>query len=268
MDSKVYGNEVRLLDGYGNPIESLRGAIGIHDADVHREILNRQFHQHTGVITTFAADAPAGSTSITLADATGFAVGNYLHLENGSVEELHPRITILVGNVATLDRPLDKSFVIGDTIEKSLVIMNVLGTLVAPQSFKVMPPAGDIWHLTRILIEMTHSTAGDNGLFGNLPALTNGVVLRRYDGLTGTYATFTVWKTNSDIVTDMYDVTYSARSGGGGSYGTNARGSFDRAKAIVYLDGDAGDYLELLVQDDLTGLASFRIKAQGHLEAQ
>lgn len=258
--------KVGLYDGFGNPISSFKGALDVHDADVHREVINQQFHQHTATSTTFAAAAPAGSTSITLTDPTGFAIGHYLHLEDGGIENPHPKIVNLVGSVVTLDRPLDFSFNIGDTIIRAIVNMNVLGTLASPQSFKVQPLSGQVMHITGILIEMTHGTAGDNGLFGDLTALTYGVVLRRYDGTTGTTATFTIWRTNSDIVTDVYDVTYSARSGGGGNYGTNARGTFANAGAIVYLDGTAGDYLEILIQDDLTSLNSFRIKAQGHYE--
>jgi len=256
---------ISLHDGLGNPINSYRGAVNTHDADVHREIINQQFHQHTATVTTFAVAASAGDTQIELADATGFATGNYLHLADGGVEHPHPKIT-LSGTTATLDRPLDYSFAIGDPIVKALVNMNVIGSLASPQSFKIEPLSTEVMHITRILIEMTHGTAGDNGLFGDLTTLTNGVVLRRYDGTTGTTGIFTVWKNNSDIVTDMYDVTYSARSGGGGAYGTNARGTFKEAGAIVYLDGSKGDYLEVLIQDDLSGLGSFRIKAQGHYE--
>lgn len=255
-----------LHDGYGNPIKSLDGAINMHDADVHRAIINRQFNQITATTTTFAANASAGATSITLTSATGFAVGDYLRLESATAEDLHPRITVLAGTLATLDRPIDNSYVIGNTITKAIINMAVSGTLASPQSFKVQPKTGNVWHLTRVLIEMTHAAAGDNGLFGGITALTNGVVLRRYDGTTGKFATFTVWKTNSDIVTDMYDIVYAARSGGGGAYGTNARGTFHNAGAIVYLDGTAGDYLEILVQDNISTLTSFRIKAQGHYE--
>lgn len=256
---------VYIHDGFGNPISSLDGALDVHDAHVHNQVINRQFCQDTAATTTFAVDAPAGSTQITLTSATGFAIGDYLTLVNGGTEGVKPFITNLVGTVATLDRPLDFSFSIGDSITKTLVSMNVLGGLSTPQSFKISPDAGDIWHITRILMEMTHATAGDNGLFGDIPGLTNGVVIRRYDGLTGTFSTFTIWKTNSDIVTDMYDVTYAARSGGGGAYGTNCRGTFLATGAVVELNGDNGDYLELLIQDDLTGLASFRVKGQGHL---
>lgn len=257
---------VNLHDGLGNPIGSLSGALNIHNADVHRYIINSHFEQHTATTTTFAVAATAGDTSITLTSAAGFAIGDYVHLENGSFEPVHPKITNLVGTVATLDRPIDYSYAIGDNIIKTLINMNVAGTLASPQSFKLQPPTDQVWHIARILIEMTHATAGDNGLFGNLAALANGVVLRRHDGTTGQNNTFTIWKTNSDMVTDMYDVVYAARSGGGGAYGTNGRGTFTNAGAIVYLDGAAGDYVEILIQDNISTLASYKIKGQGHIE--
>lgn len=258
--------DVYLHDGDGNPIGSLGGALSIHDADVHRFIVNQHFHQYTATTTTFSVAATAGDTDINLADATGFAIGDHISLSGLNSEVVFPKITNLVGTVATLDRPIDHDYSIGDSITKTLISMDVVGTLASPQSFTLQPASGEIWHLTRILLEMTHVTAGDNGLFGGISALSNGVLLRRYDGATGTFSTFTNWKDNSDIVTDMYDVVYAARSGGGGAYGTNARGTFKNAGAIVYLDGTVGDYVEVLIQDDLSTLSSFRIKGQGHVE--
>jgi hypothetical protein len=111
---------------------------------------------------------------------------------------------------------------------------------------------------------MSHAGAGDLSLFGGIPALTNGCLMRaRIDGQ---YGTLTNWKTNENMKSDMYDVEFDARSGGGGSYGTSGRGSFDRTGAVVRLDGATNDRLEFYVQDDLTALATFTMKAQGHLE--
>jgi len=259
--------KIALTDSNGSVISSLGGALSIHDADVHHSIVNERFHQHTATTTTLAANAPAGSTQITLTSATGFAVGDFLHIQDGVIELHHPKITVLAGTLATLDEPLDNSFVIGDSVTKTLQSMDTNGTLASPQSFKVAPQANEVWHLISILIEITHGTAGDNGLFGNLTELTNGVVLRRYDGLTGKFNTFTNWKTNGGIVTDTGQVDYSFRSGGGGSYGTNAYGNFkNNAGATVYLNGANGDYLEILIQDNLTALDRFRVKVQGHYE--
>lgn len=258
---------VNVHDSLGNSVGSLNNALDVHVKDVHYTLINAQISQDTATTTTFSIAATAGDTSINLTSATGFAIGNYLHVFNATGEEpVKLLITNLVGTVATIDRPLDNSYAIGDTITRTIINMAVAGTLAAPEAFNVKPGAGNIWHITRILIEMTHATAGDNGLFGDLGPLSNGVVLRRYDGATGTYGTYTIWRSNNDIVTDMYDVVFAARSGGGGSFGTNCRGTFASTGAVVRLDGTAGDFLEVLVQDSLIGLDSFRIKAQGHFE--
>jgi len=255
-----------LIGTNNEDIESFRGALNTHDSDVHHSFVNNYFHQHT-TATTFAVNAPAGSTQITLTSAVGFAVGDFLHIQDGGYEIVHPRINVLVGNVATLDRPLDNAYVIGDGIQKAILNMAAVGSLAAPQSFKLIPNTGEIWHIETITLDMIHSTAGDNGLFGNLAPLLNGVCLRFYSGATGKFITITNWHSNSGISLDMGGINYIARSGGGGSYGTNAIGNFKfQTGSVVYINGTAGDYIEFLIQDNLTGLTSFRAKAQGHTE--
>lgn len=263
----TYSLSTRVTGTLGEKINSFDSALNVHDPHGHHTVVHEQFHQHTTTTTTFATNATAGDTSITLANATGFAVGNYLHLEDGVIENNHPQITALVGTLATLDRPLDNNYSIGDTITKTLQSMNVVGTLASPQSFKVNPPANEVWHLEHIAMEMTHATAGDNGLLGNLPALSNGVVMRVYDGATGKFRTISNWKTNSGIVLDGYTVSYAARSGGGGAYGTNANGNiYDNSGAVIRINGATGDYIEILVQNDLSSLLSFRQRLLGHIE--
>lgn len=266
--------DVYLHDGNGNPIGSFRGAIDTHDADVHREIVNVAFHRHTGEIALLTVDAPAQSTTITVDTPTAsMVVGAYLHIQNGTTENTHPQITVVNGNTFTLDRPLDNSFSIGDSVEVAVLNMVEDGSLASPLSFQVKPLAGQVWHLTRILYQMEHTEGSDISTFGGLNPLTNGCAVRRYDGATDTFATFTIWKTNGDIAIDMFDIDFLAQSKKG-NFGTKGRGTFKNAGAIVYLDGDAGDYLEVLVQDPLasattqTGgtMVSFTMKAQGHLE--
>ena len=255
-----------LIGTNNEDIGSFGGALNIHDSDVHHTFINNYFHQHT-TLTTFAANAPAGSTQITLTSAVGFVVGDFLHIQDGSTEIVHPRINVLVGNVATLDRPIDNSYIIGDTIEKAIISMNVLGSLATPQSFKLIPSINEIWHIETLTLDMVHGTAGDNGLFGNLPQLLNGVALRLYNGITGKFTTITNWHSNSGISLDMGGITYVFRSSGGGTYGTNAVGNFKhQTGSVVYINGTVGDYMEFLIQDDLRGLTQFRAKAQGHTD--
>lgn len=265
--------KVSLHDGYGNPIGSLSGALNIHDADVHNSVINDFAHQHTAIFTTLTANTLADGSQyqIQVLDATGFTVGDYLHINTTTVETTHP---ILLATTAatgpatfTLDRRLDKAHLIGDEVRKAIIDMSILvGTLASPQEYVFGPPAGEVWHITRLLLTMVLGTAGDLGLFGNLPALTNGLVLRAK--VSGQYGTFTNWKTNGDIAGDMYDISFDARSGGGGSYGARGRGTFTNAGAVIRLDGTLGDRIEVYIQDDITSLDSFDIKFQGHKETE
>jgi hypothetical protein len=77
--------------------------------------------------------------------------------------------------------------------------------------------------------------------------------------------TFTNWKANRDFILDMFDVIYTDKAGPG-LFGTRADGDFSDLEVSIALDSTKDDFLEILVQDDLSLLASFRIKAQGHVE--
>jgi hypothetical protein len=262
--------------GNGDPVYSLNNAQNTHNADVHNQIINNYLHQHTGISTTLAADTSGDGTAYKLLvlDAAGFANFDYLHINTTSAESTHAQIVSSVPAlpytgpaVFTLDRRLDKAHSVGDTIIKAIVNMALQdGTIDTPQYYFIGPPAGKVWHLTRILFEMTHDVAGDLGKFGGVTALVNGMVLRaRNDGQWGT---LTNWKRNGDIKTDMFDVVFDDRSGGGGAYGTSGRGTFTEAGAVLRLDGDKGDIFQVYHQDVLTttSINTLTIKVQGHYE--
>jgi hypothetical protein len=137
------------------------------------------------------------------------------------------------------------------------------GTLAAPILYSYQPRQGNVEHIKRIIIGMVHGAAADDSKFGSLTALTNGVIFRAY--ISGVYYNFTYWRSNYDIILDMYNVIYTDKAGPG-VYGTKALGSFSDIDVAIRLDSAAGDKLEILVQDDLTGLDSFSIKVQGHVE--
>lgn len=260
-----------LHDGDNNPISSIDGALDVHDADVHTVPVNELFHRYTGVETTLAAPAAAGTTVITVVDDTGFTDGLPFQLEDAAgafIEVTFPTIISGVGtNTWQLDRPLDRAYATGDVVEEVATNLAVIGTIGAPVSFKLIPDPDQTWHIVRFLLAMVHTTAGDDSRFGNIAGgLTNGCVLRGYNATAGMFRTFTNWKTNFDIKMDMFNLPNTDKAGAG-NYGTNGRGSIrDGTGASPHLDADAGDYLELLIQDDLSTLVKFNLKGQGHIE--
>lgn len=267
IDSASGALKVALTDGAGNAVGSLNGAINVHMAGVHNSIINDSFHQHTGVSTTLTVAAAINDTSVTVASVVGFAIGDYIQIGGHTGDITYTRIINIVGLVIYLNRPLGHTRAIGVAVDQIVLnIASTAGTMAAPQSYTVIPSTGEVWHIERLMTEMVHTTAGDLALFGNLTALTNGVILRRYDGATATYNTFTVWQANEDIFLDTASIQFLSRSGGGGSYATVSFGSFADIGVTVKLDASAGDYLEILIQDDLTTLTNFQMKVQGHLE--
>ncbi len=237
---------------------------GPHQVD-HHNVFNELFHLHSGINSTVAAIVTSGDTQVEVASDVGFTVGDAIQINDGQIETTFPIITAKPGgNVLTLDRPLDFPYGIGDLVEVIHTDLKATaGTLTVPIIHRIAPEAGKVWHLHRIILAMTHSAAATDDKFGSIAALTNGVVLRAYIG--GQFFSFTNWKTNGDIIADMYDVTYSDKAGAS-LFGTSARGSFNRIGVTIRLDGDVGDYMDVLVQDNLTTLGSFIINGQGYVE--
>ena len=67
------------------------------------------------------------------------------------------------------------------------------------------------------------------------------------------------------MVASMFDLNCSD-SPPSGDEGIKGRFTFKQSGAIVRLDGSAGETLQILIQDNLTALLTFKIKAQGHIE--
>lgn len=219
-----------------------------------------------GTATTLTATATAGTNTISVTSTAGISIGTSLKIFNTiqtAAELKFPTVLAIAGLDLTLDHPLDNSFAAGDFVLPTAITMNVLGTLASPVIFKVGPPALPVeYHVVRILVTMTDNTAGDMGTFGGMAALTNGIVFRVRRG--GQFITLGVWRRNEDLTSSLFNVNFDSRAGGGGTYGVSASLDLAALRAVIALDGVAGDRLEILVQDNLTGLLSLKVIAQGH----
>lgn len=251
------------LTGESENVGSFRGALNINQALVHQEGISEYFKRDIGGATTLSVAISSGDTSITVANSAGFVIGDLLRLSSSSIRECgHFHIINVVGNVITLNRPVDNDFEIGDAVTEIDISMNEAGTLANPVVFRIQPPSFERWQITRFLVSMLDTTAMDNGTFGGMTALSNGIVLRVVRN--GVVITGTYWTSNQDLKDDMYDVDYSSKAPAG-QYGLSARWSLLKSEFVLDIDGATGDYIEALVQDDLTPLDDFKIKAQGRL---
>lgn len=248
-------------------VSSYRGALNVNSAWVHRKIVNETFHQHTANITNPTNPISEGDTSFVVDDATGFVTLDEIKIEEGSLQEIGIlTLTDVTGTTFTLDRPLANDYTTAaEIIEVSTNMAAIAGTLASPQIYEIDPPPLTIWQITRILFTITDNLAPDDGKFGGIPALENGVVIRAITAA-GRVVAFANWKTNGDMRRDMYDVTFTDKAPAG-NHGVNGRWTFTKAEVVAELDGNGTPIqsMQILIQDDLTDLLTFTMKAQGRV---
>lgn len=204
------------------------------------------------------------------------AVGEFISLKEG-VSFFQGEIisvTPISGNDYTvlLDSPLDFAFTTSSVCSlRDPDLSNAIGTPGSPIIYDVSPKNLDAsmrWDITRLLMSMVHSSAADDGKFGGITALTNGIVIRRKNGV---FKNIFNAQTNGDMALHAFNVDYTDKAGGGLN-GTRVRKTFsgvDKAGVTIRLDNNAdpnlADELQILIQDNLTGLTKFEVVAQGHV---
>jgi len=216
--------------------------------------------------SSYLTTAPTAPTllegrTITVASVAGVVAGDCIDiLENGHAFQA------VVQSIATLtvtfNCPTDRIFTTGATVMFGKWNMNVNGS-VTHQIYKVRPPAGVQWDINRVIIGMADDTAMDDGKFGGIASLTNGLVFRTKDG---TYKNLFVVSDNGGFRERSFDVLYADKAPAG-TYGFGCRKSFngqDKHGVALRLDGNTGDELQVIIQDDLTGLIKLAVVAQGH----
>lgn len=241
------------------------GGLAVNVQDQHTRALDLRFIQAVGSPTTLTADTTVDSNIVSVTSVAGMAVGQTLVIVNPDGSFYNGEITAINTLDLTLDVPLDQVFSTVDTnVISAIHHMNVNGS-VTPQVFQIGPVGGatgvDV-DITRILGNISDGTAMDDGKFGGIPALTNGCVLRRNNGVITN-----IWnvKSNGAIGLLCFDAQYTTKAPSGEN-GYRFRNTYaGQGKHGVTIRLEAGDTLELIVQDNLTALTDFQMMAQGHL---
>ena len=246
-----------------------RGNLNVSIQDQFTPPIDQRFSQITGVSALTVAAAPE-DLSITVADGTEFTVGErcvlFTTAPPAPVQAFYTGgILSIVTNVITLDTPINAVFPIGSVAASRNIDISLANGSVTTEIYEfTVPEIGTSIDVVRFMFTMECDGAPDDSKFGNLVALTNGIVLRKID-LDGVIFNYWNIKTNGEFASLSYDVTYSDKAGGG-NHGVRIRmtyGGQDKHGVTIRLEPT--ERLELLIQDDLTGLINFLITVQGHL---
>jgi hypothetical protein len=217
--------------------------------------------------TTLAADTVVDNRTVTLGTGHGAVIGNIIEIADPAEGSyfLQCAVTGVAGDVVTLDCPVNRVYLAATALVSiSTAEMNVNGS-VTPQVFTVLPFPQQSGDMVRMIVEMRDDAAMAFDTFGGLPPLANGVVVRVNNG-DGTYRNMYNFKTNGDIIEQAFD--HSFQTGVGGSVrGFTSRitwGGQSKRGVVIRLDGAESQAIEIIVQDDLTGLIRMHWTCNGH----
>lgn len=219
--------------------------------------------------TTLGVTGVENAYTITVSDTAGFTDGAYVILFDilSNNYSFYNQVGAAVGNVITLDTPLDYAYPAGTSVDVGIRDLSVDGSGTA-QVFGLRgsgsPPGVTLTiDITRIILSCVTDTPVDLTKFGDIAALTRGLVLRtRNDKKTNLFNV----KSNAEIAGLAYDWTpETALNPAQGVDGFISRLNFAGQEKIgVAIRLPVGEDLELLVQDDLTDITTLYVVAEGH----
>jgi len=228
----------------------------------------------THASSTLSAQPSLDDYTIDVVDATGMVAGNIITLFSIPLLRFTYFKCISVNvNEITLDAPVDVEYPIGTFVDAGTDDLAVNGS-VTPVIFGLRgtgaPPGVDLsFDMTRIIIQCLAASAVDLSLFGDLAALTNGLLLRTVNGASGHGPQRNILnlKTNGELANICYDwKAYEATNPNQGQDGFVARLTFAGPSKIgVTIRLPVGEDAQFVVQDNLAGLTSLKVIAEGHV---
>lgn len=245
-------------------VQMENGNLQVYIADQTTHIVDMHAVLEEGTFTLASPTVPDTYT-ITVEAGHGITIGDTIEFyENDDFS--HYVVLNVVTNTITLDMLMDHTYTVAATCIRGNREMNVDGS-VTPKIFRVTPKylqAGTAWDITRMMIFIQDATSMDDSKFGGDTALTRGILIRQKNG---TIHNIFNAKSNGEMALEMYDTNYTDKAPAG-FFGFRARRSFagqSKNGVAIRLETDTNGEFQIVVQDDLTVLETFRIVVQGHL---
>lgn len=217
-------------------------------------------------IRVSCATTPTTAHSVCLKEETAFYQGDII------------TVTPIGGNIydLLLDSPLDYPYTTAGGCSLRNINLAVDGSS-TPVIFTVSPARlnTDVkWDVVRVMFSFIGPGISpsflqpDDTFFGTQDAVTNGIVVRKVDGV---YKNIWNAKSNADLKAHMYDVVYTDKNRSS-EYGVNCRRTFGgqgKNGVVVRLENDIdpskADQFQVVVQDDLTAHTFIQAVVQGHV---
>lgn len=240
------------------PINAFEGSIPVILQDQFSEIISLYMCQNKGT-TTLTTSYVINTKIVVVASATGASVGDAIEIsENGRL--FQSIITNIATNTITMASPTDQAFTTGAVVTFGEWDFAQANGSVTPVVYKIKPPVGVKWDITKLNFSFTDDTTMDDGKFGGITALTSGLIFRAVDGYTKQMG---IISNNAGFREYGFECQYSDKAPAG-LYGYNGNLKIKDTGVVMRLNGDTGDEFQIIVNDNLTGLTKLAFVCQGH----
>jgi len=169
-------------------------------------------------------------------------------------------VTGVSTNAITVDRPIDHSFSVVSTLARIVISNMAVDGSTTPQIFEIRAGSIPIDYV-KFIIHIADATDMDDGKFGGMGALTNGISFRIYDGYQKVIFNF---KTNGDIKQFSCNSEYSPKAPAGqySFRATLAFGGTENHGVVLRISTD--DRIQIIISDDLRDLLTLKLSGIGH----
>jgi len=251
--------QTKLWDGTRTLELEANGGVPVNLQDQHTPAVDYFMHIHLGDVTLASTVVPDTNTC-TLVTGHGTQVGELLVFKENT-----RYCECLVVNVATdtitMEAPFDYAFTSAATTFRANINLNVNGETTRIIAH-IKPPSGITWDITRILFHIQDNLDMDDSKFGGITALTNGVVFRVNNNIL--VKLFTI-KSNGMFALRGFNPQYATKAAAG-KYSIRGMRTFaGQNETGVVLRITEDETVEVVIQDNLTGLETFNVVCQGHV---
>ena len=254
---------VDKLTGKSASVEQ-NGGLAVNIQDQHSQLFDYLFEQ-TINSTTLSSDASKDEKIITLTDTTDFIDKREIIILSSDGVVIVNQVGSPSGNDITIDTPLPYDIDSGTTVLSAIYNMNVDGSSTV-QSFKIGPIGPTSVDITNISGVIQDSAAMDGGTFGGISELINGVVFRIYDASEDIFIPGWTAKTNGKLkLICKGNADYDDKAPSGAYQFNFVYELAGQSNHGVTIRLDEGDYLEIIIQDNLSDLIALYILCIGHL---
>lgn len=257
-------SRIQALDEITGEIINIEGRDGkLNVAPEYKNDIPADYYLYrTDTTQTITSDTSIDDTVINVTDTTGVVVGDAITIYE-DISMFQSLVTATTATTITISSPLDYEFTTGAIVETGVWSMNVDGSTI-PQIFSIKAPPNKRLHLHTIGVSMLDATAMDDGKFGGITALTNGVIFRIENDFIKNLALIV---NNLGFWENGFETSYVDQTlGPAGQYGFRARRKLPEINGtILQLEKEETSKFEIIIRDDLTDLNQMTTTINGHL---